>query len=196
MKVRIRNSEDDKNRFSKYAVKTTRKAKPQNGITKVVSVDGGRFVSHTMNGLYEEYTAIDRQIRNLRTKQNKIKKELNAMGWFNKGYFEKPFYIYVLELENGHYYIGQSRNPDKRFKSHIEGKGAKWTKQHKAIRIVETRTTEALVESEAQLFEDEVTLEYAIKYCADKVRGGGYTQVENVRWPQEVLDAEAICSHS
>ncbi|MGM0303229.1 hypothetical protein IGI66_002894 [Enterococcus sp. AZ048] len=32
--------------------------------------------------------------------------------------------LYVLELENQNYYIGQSANLDKRLKKHFKGKGS------------------------------------------------------------------------
>ena len=189
-------------RFSKHAVRAPKKKKvytrPPKTLTKInesKTVEQGK----TLNGLHEEYLAIDKEMKRLNRRKKKILKELNEKGFFSenaKKYYRKPFYIYVLELEDGNYYIGQTRNVDKRFKSHKQGKGSEWTRLHKPVKVVETRETRALLESEAAVIEDEVAVEYAITYCADHVRGGGYSQVKTKpQWPQEVLDSESMCSH-
>jgi type I restriction enzyme R subunit len=64
------------------------------------------------------------------------------------------FYVYVLECEGGSYYIGQTENLEKRWQEHISGKGAKWTKSHKPIRIIhfeELNTREEAVKRESDL---------------------------------------------
>jgi len=46
------------------------------------------------------------------------------------------YYVYVLECENGSFYIGQTENLPKRWEEHITGKGANWTKAHKPVKII------------------------------------------------------------
>lgn len=197
---------DDKNPaiYSKYLVKPPKKKSRKHthspAIVKTTTPMGESYVKgKTANGLHEEYQAIDKHIQLLEKRKRAIRKELKDMGIFStdSSYFKKPFYVYVLRLENDCWYVGISRDVEKRYKKHKKGNGSKWTKKHKPIEIVEKRLTEALVESEASIVEDQVTIEYALKYCAEKVRGGGYSQVESYpRWTQEVLDSESICSHS
>lgn len=45
-------------------------------------------------------------------------------------------FIYILLTERGTLYCGYTDNVDKRFKAHIEGKGAKYTKANKPVKIV------------------------------------------------------------
>lgn len=37
-------------------------------------------------------------------------------------------FVYILEAQNGKYYIGYTNNLEKRMKAHSEGKGAKFTR--------------------------------------------------------------------
>ena len=48
----------------------------------------------------------------------------------------KQYQVYILECEDGSYYTGIAIDPDKRFKQHISGKGAKYTRSHKPVKIV------------------------------------------------------------
>lgn len=48
----------------------------------------------------------------------------------------KKHYVYLLLIENGSYYCGYTNNVEKRFEKHISGKGAKYTRAHKPIKIV------------------------------------------------------------
>jgi very-short-patch-repair endonuclease/predicted GIY-YIG superfamily endonuclease len=64
------------------------------------------------------------------------------------------FYVYVLECDNGSYYIGQTENLEKRWQEHISGRGANWTKSHKPVRIIhfeEFNTREESVKRESDL---------------------------------------------
>jgi len=64
------------------------------------------------------------------------------------------YFVYVLECENRSYYIGQTENLERRWQEHISGRGAKWIKSHKAIRIVhfeEFNTREESVKRESDL---------------------------------------------
>lgn len=48
---------------------------------------------------------------------------------------EKHF-VYILLTERNTLYCGYTDNVEKRFKTHIEGKGAKYTKANKPLKIV------------------------------------------------------------
>ena len=54
---------------------------------------------------------------------------------------------YVLECENGCYYKGKTNNLERRIQEHCSGNGAKYTKEHKPIKLVYVKGFET--ESEA-----------------------------------------------
>ncbi len=49
---------------------------------------------------------------------------------------DKTYYTYILLTESGTYYCGYTDDLEKRFKQHYEGKGAKYTRANKPIKIV------------------------------------------------------------
>lgn len=77
--------------------------------------------------------------------------------------------IYVLKLENEKYYIGQSKNIEKRIKEHFSGNGSIWTQKYNPIDVLEK------FNSNNNYDEDNYTKKYMIKYGIDNVRGGSYT---------------------
>lgn len=77
-------------------------------------------------------------------------------------------YIYVLQLEHNKYYVGRAADPEKRFEQHVIGKGARWTRRHKPLEIIETYPTNSRFD------EDKTTKEYMAKYGIENVRGGSY----------------------
>ena len=46
------------------------------------------------------------------------------------------YYVYILVCSDGSYYTGSTNNIQERFKNHIEGMGAKYTKSHKPEKII------------------------------------------------------------
>lgn len=50
---------------------------------------------------------------------------------------EKTTSIYVLKLEHGKYFVGESDDPVKQLEEHREGLGPLWTQLHKPIQILE-----------------------------------------------------------
>lgn len=88
---------------------------------------------------------------------------------------QRCWWVYVLRLEGDYYYIGISRDVDKRFQRHLSGKGARFTQKHKPIEIVERFSCDRATESEASLLEMEKVANYAMRYGTDKVSGGGYS---------------------
>lgn len=47
----------------------------------------------------------------------------------------KTSYTYILQCEDGTYYTGWTNDLPKRFHDHVHGRGAKYTKSHKPLRI-------------------------------------------------------------
>lgn len=49
---------------------------------------------------------------------------------------EKKYYTYILLIENDSFYCGYTDDVNKRFKLHLAGKGAKYTRAHKPVKVV------------------------------------------------------------
>jgi len=49
---------------------------------------------------------------------------------------KQTYYVYILLCRDGSYYTGSTNDVDKRFKEHLEGRGAKYTKSHKPEKII------------------------------------------------------------
>ena len=47
----------------------------------------------------------------------------------------KQWYVYILRCDNNSLYTGITTNVEKRFKEHQSGKGAKYTKIYKPVKI-------------------------------------------------------------
>jgi putative endonuclease len=47
-----------------------------------------------------------------------------------------PFFCYMLECADGTFYTGWSTNPEQRLKKHNEGKGAKYTKTRRPVKLI------------------------------------------------------------
>jgi len=86
--------------------------------------------------------------------------------------------IYILRLRAGKYYIGKTKNVDKRWAEHTAGCGSGWTKKYPPLSLVKS------VVSTSQFDEDRYVKEYMGKYGIENVRGGTYSNV--------VLDANCI----
>ena len=59
------------------------------------------------------------------------------MGWW----------VYVIECESGAYYTGVTNDLEARFSKHAEGKGAKFFRLHKPLRIAAARACESKSEA-------------------------------------------------
>jgi hypothetical protein len=80
-------------------------------------------------------------------------------------------YIYVLELNDGKYYIGKTDNPEYRLESHFNSTGSTWTKLHKPLNVLE------ILPDCDNYDEDKITIKYMDKYGIDNVRGGSFVSV-------------------
>lgn len=80
--------------------------------------------------------------------------------------------LYVLELEGGKYYVGQTKNLQKRFQEHVDGAGSVWTRKYAPLAIASS------VALDGALHEDRVTKELMLQYGIDNVRGGSYCRID------------------
>ena len=106
-----------------------------------------------------------------------------------------PFYpftmesLYVLQLADGKYYVGKSADVAKRFEQHKSGSGSAWTRQHKPVRILETRPLTSAHD------ETNVTKDLMKKYGINNVRGGAYTAVDLPEEQEDMIRHELRASN-
>lgn len=81
-------------------------------------------------------------------------------------------FIYVLQLQQGKYYVGKTNNPRYRLESHFCEGGSVWTTIYNPIQVVE------LIPDCDDYDEDKYTRKYMDKYGIDNVRGGSFVTVE------------------
>lgn len=53
----------------------------------------------------------------------------------NSASIKPVWYVYAIECDNKSVYIGQSRNLVQRWEQHCQGKGARWTRKYKPVRL-------------------------------------------------------------
>ena len=87
-------------------------------------------------------------------------------------------HIYFIKLKGGKYYIGKTKNIEKRYDEHITGNGSMWTKKYKPKSLIKT------IKSTSFFDEDKYVKEYMAKYGIENVRGGTYSNI--------VLDENSI----
>ncbi|MFC5402283.1 hypothetical protein [Cohnella soli] len=91
--------------------------------------------------------------------------------------------IYVLQLESGFFFIGQTEVEllEERIKYHMNNKNAgSWTSMHRSIAIAEVVRAGCCTSNEARILENIFTLQYMSRYGWYKVRGGDYGMVDEI----------------
>jgi len=64
------------------------------------------------------------------------------------------WFVYILLCKDNSFYIGSSNNVERRFKDHLNGRGGRYTRSHKAEKLVykeELANESEALEREAQL---------------------------------------------
>lgn len=63
---------------------------------------------------------------------------------------DKKYYVYILLTERNTFYCGYTDDIDKRFKAHCEGKGAKYTRANKPVKILWTNSYNTKIEAQKE----------------------------------------------
>jgi predicted GIY-YIG superfamily endonuclease/ribosomal protein S13 len=80
-------------------------------------------------------------------------------------------YVYILELEDGKFYVGKTYNIENRLLQHFDNSGSSWTKKYKPKDIIE------IIPDCDQFDENKYTIKYMEKYGINNVRGGSYCKL-------------------
>lgn len=80
-------------------------------------------------------------------------------------------YTYVLQLEEGKWYVGKTNDPFNRLMEHVNESGSVWTRRYAPVQVHEVKPFASKYD------EDNTTMEYMEKYGVDNVRGGCYVQI-------------------
>jgi predicted GIY-YIG superfamily endonuclease len=92
--------------------------------------------------------------------------------------------LYVLQLQGGKYYVGQTTDFDTRYKQHKSGTGSIWTATYKPVKILELRPLKDAYD------ENNTTKELMKKYGIDNVRGGSYVSLVLPAHLKDTLELE------
>ena len=84
---------------------------------------------------------------------------------------EALFTIYVIECEEGKYYVGKTKNLANRMLEHGKGNATAWTRLYRPLRVI------MILENKPSSEEDRITKEMMAKYGINNVRGGTYTSL-------------------
>jgi len=87
--------------------------------------------------------------------------------------------LYLLELANHKYYVGQSEDPEFRYLQHLGKQGSLWTRRHKPLRIAKRQSVMIEDFTESMLYENWMTLQAMERYGWENVRGGEFLIVES-----------------
>lgn len=81
--------------------------------------------------------------------------------------------VYVLQLENGKYYVGKtSKIICERYQEHMKGEGSAWTRKYRPVCVLEE------FNGVTDFDEDKITKMYMSEYGIENVRGGAYCRME------------------
>lgn len=81
-------------------------------------------------------------------------------------------YIYTLRLEGGFYYVGRTRNLERRKEQHFGHKGAEWTRLHAPLEVMGTESFIVSSVNEEDRWENHHTIKMMKQYGWQNVRGG------------------------
>ena len=139
-----------------------------------IGIDDKELVNHIRKRLINNLT--DNNIPNITTHKNSTSNNKNI--------------IYVLQLEQNKIYIGKTKDLNKRFNQHLNGKGSVYTNLYKPISIIEN------VNEYNEFDEDNYVKRYMKIYGINNVRGGSYSNLVLSRSQIEILNLEITHSEN
>lgn len=77
--------------------------------------------------------------------------------------------VYVLECEEGKYYVGSTQNRKRRWKQHERGRGSQWTRLYKPLRVI--REEKRIPHKFLLGLESKITAECMLEFGVNNVRG-------------------------
>lgn len=95
--------------------------------------------------------------------------------------------VYVLELESGKYYVGESNNPKDRIRAHFEERGALWTRLYPPVQAIQPFT-----KRQDKFWELSETIQRMSYHGIDNVRGSLFTK-EHLTSYEKVMAAQLYC---
>lgn len=90
---------------------------------------------------------------------------------------------YILQLDNGKYYVGTCNDIKHRIKKHIHGQGSAWTKKHK----YKSTCLEVDIDDDCALeWEKQTTLQMMRYFGWENVRGYAWTSCNLTHPPRDL----------
>ena len=80
-------------------------------------------------------------------------------------------FLYILQLEQGKYYVGKTIHPEFRIDQHFLSTGSAWTKKYKPISVLK------IIPNCDDYDEDKQTIQCMEKYGLENVRGGSFCEI-------------------
>lgn len=105
--------------------------------------------------------------------------------------------LYVLLLEKHRYYVGiTAQRVQSRYEQHAQGIGAKWTRQHPPLGVLESYPLGRMCESDAVKHETAKTLQVMAQYGEANVRGGSMCFLDAAKVAREAERLRKIAERS
>jgi predicted GIY-YIG superfamily endonuclease len=83
-------------------------------------------------------------------------------------YIIVTMYVYIIQLEDEHFFVGSTFNPQFSMSRHFNAAGSPWTSKYAPIKIIE------FIPECDEYDEDKYVRKYMAKYGIDRVRGGSF----------------------
>tara|TARA_B100001287_G_C22415854_1_gene404556 strand:+ start:89 stop:652 length:564 start_codon:yes stop_codon:yes gene_type:complete len=96
--------------------------------------------------------------------------------------------VYVLLLEGGKYYVGESMDVDKRISAHKKGRGSTWTKNNEVISVLQPIT-----KKQESFWELKETLERFKLHGIENVRGSMFTSPYGLTRNDKYIAGQLYC---
>ncbi len=99
----------------------------------------------------------------------------------DKSDIQKHYWLYILKLEQGKYYVGiTTQTPEARMQEHLKGvRAAYWTIKYKPLKVLDRKDLGIMALREAEKYENKIIRLYMKKYGHNNARGGDLTDPED-----------------